>query len=75
MTSTKDRDRIAVILAIGLVLSLIIITVAVLWIAIVRNTSISEQGSRILTVLLGGLIGILGAYMGFYFGKKNGSSE
>jgi Co/Zn/Cd efflux system component len=72
-----NRDRagyfwIALILAVGLAVALNVITVAILYEAIFRTGSsgISENGTQILTGWGGGIVGVLGAYVGFRAGKQ-----
>lgn len=76
-------DHVAIILASGIAISLILITVALLWVAVVRftnggNLGLSENGTQLLTGWGGGIIGVLGSYVGYTFGKRkaeNGKEE
>ena len=79
----KHRDTantVAVILAIGISASLFLVTAALLAAAWMRFSSgvgegLSENGTQLLTGWGGGIIGVLGSYIGFTFGKKvNGDS-
>jgi hypothetical protein len=72
--------NVAVILALGIAISLNIVTVALLYAAIIRlgagsTVGLSENGVQLLTGWGGGIIGVLGSYIGFTFGKttKNGN--
>jgi hypothetical protein len=72
-------DMVAVILAIGVVLALNIVTGAILWAAYQRlgidpDSGISENGTQLLTGAFGGIIGVLGSYIGFRYGEKKGSN-
>ena len=60
------RDWTAIILAVGLGLAINTITVAVLIDAIVSNgPGLSENATQILTTAFGGIIGVLGSYVGY----------
>jgi hypothetical protein len=68
-------DTVAVILALGVVLALNIVTIALLYAAIIRlgidkTTGLSENGTQLLTGAFGGIIGVLGSYIGFRYGEK-----
>jgi hypothetical protein len=70
----KSRDNVALILTLSLGLCLLLVTIAVSWVAISGDRELGEAGSRLIAVLLGGLLGILGSYLGFHTGnKKNGN--
>lgn len=73
--SRGTSDVVAIILAVGIALALNIITVALLYAALARyragaELSLSENGVQLLTGWGGGIIGVLGSYIGFTFGKK-----
>jgi hypothetical protein len=78
----KDRpasERVAVILAIGISTSLNIVTAAMMYAAWTRITAggtvgLSENGTQLLTGWGGGIIGVLGSYIGFTFGKRRGEN-
>jgi hypothetical protein len=67
-----SRDAIALILAIGLATALNLITVAVLYDAVLNPDSagLSENATQILTGWGGGIIGILGAVFGYRAGAQ-----
>lgn len=70
-------DIVAIILAAGIALALNIVTFALLYAAIIRlginvNAGLSENGTQLLTGWGGGIIGVLGSYIGFTFGKRRG---
>jgi hypothetical protein len=71
----KSTDKVALILTLSLAMCLLIVTLAIAWGVVSTDKSLDEPGGRLLTVLLGGLLGILGAYLGFHTGstKKNGN--
>jgi hypothetical protein len=69
-------DTVAIILAASIGLALNAVTIAILWAAAYRlgvdvNSGISENGTQLLTGWGGGIIGVLGSYIGFTFGKKS----
>lgn len=59
-------DVVAIILAIGLVSAVCLITIGVLVDAIAsEGPGLSDNATQILTATLGGIIGVLGSYVGF----------
>ena len=66
------RSVVAIVLAAGLSVAVICITVAILWEAVFSTGSagISENATQILTTAFGGIIGVLGSYIGFKSGEK-----
>jgi hypothetical protein len=75
MTGRAVADWVAVILAAGISLSLLAATIATAYIAIYLDRPVGENVTQILTGWGGGIIGILGAFVGYAFGKKaNGDS-
>jgi ABC-type nickel/cobalt efflux system permease component RcnA len=71
----RSSDLVAVILAASIGLALNVVVIAILWAAAQRlgvdvNSGISENGTQLLTGWGGGIIGVLGSYIGFTFGKK-----
>ena len=65
----RARDLAVVILAAGLVAALNIIVIAVLYDAIASSDSgLSENATQILTGWGGGIIGILGSFLGYRAG-------
>ena len=63
--SQAGRDRVAIVLAIAVGLSILAITVAALWDAL-RSASpgLSENATQILTSAYSGIIGALAVYLG-----------
>ena len=61
------KEAVAVVLAVGLVVAINALSVAILWEAITdpANVGISENSTQILTGAFGGIIGILGSYVGY----------
>ena len=58
----------AVVLAVGLVLAVNAITFAAVWVAVFNRSNVegglSQNATELLSVTFGGIIGILGSYMG-----------
>lgn len=79
----RGRDVVAVVLAVGLATALNIIVVAVLYDAVFsQGPGLSENATQILTGAFGGVLGVLGAYIGFRAGisaaseqRRNGSDS
>ena len=64
--SLSGRDLVPLILAIGVATALNCITFAVLYDAIFSDVSgLSENATQIITGAFGGILGVLGSYMGF----------
>jgi len=74
--TSRDLGIVAILLALGIVLALNAITAAVLWAALFHqsdvNGGISENATQVLTGWGGGIIGVLGAYVGYKAGQSNG---
>lgn len=72
----QGRDLVAIILAVGIATSLNFITIGVLWDAIFsEGPGLSSNATQILTASFGGIIGVLGSYIGFKAGRAlNGSN-
>lgn len=73
-------ELVALILATGIALALNVVTGAFLWAAYIRlgidpASGISENGTQILSAWGGGIIGVLGAYVGYAFGKRKGDDD
>jgi hypothetical protein len=64
--ATVGKDWTAIILAIGLCTAINAITVAVLLEAMLsEGPGLSENATQILTTAFGGIIGVLGSYVGY----------
>jgi len=65
----KGRDVVAVVLAIGIATAINAVTLGVLYDAIrSAGPGLSENATQVLTTAFGGIIGVLGAYLGFKAG-------
>jgi hypothetical protein len=63
------RDFVALVLAIGLSMALLVIVAAVMYDAVRSDTpGLSENATQILTGWGGGVVGVLGSYLGFRAG-------
>jgi hypothetical protein len=60
---------VALVLAISLAIAFNVFTLAVLYTAIQNETALSENATQVLTGWGGGIIGILGAYIGYRLGR------
>lgn len=73
--TTGGRDVVAVVLAVGIATALNLIVGAVLWDAIrSEGPGLSENATQILTGAFGGILGVLGAYIGFKAGARAGQT-
>jgi hypothetical protein len=61
-------STVAVILAVSLAVAFNLFTLAVLYTAIQNDAPLSENATQVLTGWGGGIIGILGAYIGYRIG-------
>lgn len=59
----------ALVLAVSLAIAFNVFTLAVLYTAIQNQTALSENATQVLTGWGGGIIGILGAYIGYRLGS------
>lgn len=67
--TTNARDWVAIILAVGISTSVNFITLAVFYDAVINEGSeLSENATQLLTAAFGGVIGILGSFLGFRAG-------
>lgn len=65
MTNPK-REWVAIILAVGIAIAINCVTIGVLYDAIFsKGPGLSENATQVLTTAFGGIIGVLGAYVGF----------
>jgi hypothetical protein len=70
----KGKDWTTIVLACGLALTLVVLAVSVLWGVINNRGELSEAGTRVLTVAISGVVGILGFRMGVSVGKHDGGT-
>jgi len=71
MPAPAGRDLAAIILACGLVFAIATLTIGVLYDAIASSgPGLSDNATQILTAAFGGIIGILGTYVGFAAGAN-----
>lgn len=71
-----NRDHVAIILAVGLATALNLITAGVLWDAIrSQGPGLSENATQVLTGAFGGIIGILGSFMGYRVAQQRDRVE
>lgn len=67
------KDWVAITLAVGLATAINCMTFGILYDAIHSSEpGISENATQILTTAFGGIIGVLGSYIGFKAGTVNG---
>ena len=72
MGDAHPRDWVAVILALGLSTAVNVVTAGVLYDAIFsKGPGLSENATQILTTAFGGIIGVVGAYLGFKAGQAS----
>jgi uncharacterized membrane protein len=69
------RDWVALSLAIGTALSLVLVTLAVLVDAIRTQSPLSENATQLLVAVFGGMTGVLGSYLGYRAGFARGQRE
>jgi predicted small secreted protein len=66
VTGKVAKEWVAIILAIGLATAINVITLAVLIDALYSDdVGLSENATQILTTAFGGIIGVLGSYIGY----------
>jgi amino acid transporter len=59
------RELVAIILAAGFTIGTIMLSAATIYAALNNQTDLASDTSRVLTAVMGGMIGLLGAYLGF----------
>jgi hypothetical protein len=76
-TRAAGQAVVAVVLAVGLVVAVNVITVGILYDAIRNPTQagISENATQILTGAFGGIVGVLGGFVGFAAGSHVAKRE
>lgn len=71
----KSMPTVAVVLAVGISSALNMMTLAALWVAIAPHDPnlvprLGENASQVLLSWGGGIIGVLGAYVGYLMGRR-----
>lgn len=69
-----DHVALVIAIALGLVTTLIFITTIVQILHGSPEVTLSENATQILIASVSGLTGVLGGYMGYRLGKKDGDS-
>lgn len=70
------KEWVAFTLAIGMATALNVFTGAVLWDALFNEApGLSENGTQVLTGWGGGIVGVLGAYVGYRAGASDGAQK
>ena len=73
--SSKGRDTVAFLLAVGISTAINLITFAVLYDAIFsKGPGLSDNATQILTAAFTGMFGVLGSYIGFMAAGRNGEN-
>jgi hypothetical protein len=68
----EGREWVAIILAVGIALALNLLMFGVLWDAIYSSESgLSENATQVIIAAFGGIIGVLGSYVGFRAGADH----
>ena len=70
-TSGPVRDWVAIVVAVGLSTSVNVITLAAVWNAVENGQGLSENATQVLTTAMGGMVGLLGGYLGFKAGAES----
>lgn len=72
MTTRPVRDWVALVLAIGLAVAINMITAAMFVAALhaTEPTGMSENATQVLTTAFGGIVGVLGSYVGYRIGAR-----
>jgi hypothetical protein len=63
-----SRETVAIVLAVGLVTALNLVTIAAVFDAITNEGGLSENATQILTGAFGGILGVLGSFIGYRAG-------
>ncbi|HEY6416855.1 MAG TPA: hypothetical protein VIX41_11470 [Acidimicrobiales bacterium] len=64
ITFQAGRDWVAVVLAIGLAVAINLLTAAIMYDAVRNEAEISENATQVLVAAFGGIVGVLGGYIG-----------
>ena len=60
-----NTDAVVLVIALGLAVAVNLICAAALWSAIATDTALSDNATQVIGAAIGGLVGILGGYVGF----------
>jgi hypothetical protein len=72
----RGRETVAILLAVGIATAVNLITFATLYDAIFSaGPGLSDNATQILTTAFGGIIGVLGSYIGFKVGAEHKGPE
>jgi hypothetical protein len=75
MKVSQAGGYVALVLAVTLGIAFNLFTAAVLWTAIDGDAPLSENATQVLTGWGGGIIGVLGAYIGYRVGVVESDRE
>jgi len=68
----RGKDWVAMTLAVGIATAVNAITVAVLWDAVhSAGPGLSDNATQVMVAAFGGIIGVLGSYIGFRAGAQS----
>lgn len=68
------REWVALVLAVGLATGINVITLASVVQALKSGQGLSENATQVLTTAFGGIVGVLGGFLGFKAGEASGSA-
>jgi hypothetical protein len=76
----EASGTVAIILAVGMVVALNVVTVALLYAAVIRlgidiNAGLSDNGVQVLLAWGGGIISVIAGYTGYVIGKKGNGDK
>ncbi len=72
----RAKDRVAITLAVGLACAINLVTLAVLYDAVLNDDAgLSENATQLLTTAFGGIIGVLGSYVGYKVASQQRSDD
>ena len=60
-----NTDAVVLVIALGLAIAVDLICFAAVWSAIATDTALSDNATQVIGAAIGGLVGILGGYVGF----------
>jgi len=77
MRNRNSTEIVAIVLAIGISVSIFALVIGVMWSAIKHGNSaatITENETQVLLATFSGIFGILGAHVGYKMGKQDGEN-